>query len=357
MKKNKRKYRANISLHAMMVIQCIFISIGSVCCFALIEFFANRVFRDNPNYSPVDAVGMIFPMAVIIGALSIAMYRVIFGYMEHLTKAITKVSQGDYEIQLEDRLGGPLKMIYQDFNKMVQELKSVENMREDFLNEFSHEFKTPLASVNGFANLLLENHVSEEESRKYLQIISEESKRLSELANKQMLLSKLQSQKNGIIEKTTFMLDEQIRQCVILLEPQWEEKQQSIEIELQEMKLTGNKDLLHQLWINLIGNAIKYTPEKGTITIYAEELYESFEITIKDNGIGMDKEQQKLIFNKYYQSQGNTQKKGIGMGLAIVKEIVDLSGGTIAVESKPEAGTTVKVSLPNQEIDKEREKE
>ncbi|MBA4699569.1 MAG: HAMP domain-containing histidine kinase [Ruminococcus sp.] len=354
--KNKGKYKANISLRAMMVIQCIFISIGSVCCFALIEFVANQVIRNNPNYRPVDAVGMILPMALIIGTLSFAMYHVIYAYMERLTKAITKVSQGNYEIQLEEQLGGPLKMIYQDFNKMVKELKSVENMREDFLNEFSHEFKTPLASVNGFANLLLENQVTEEERRNYLQIISEESKRLSELANNQMLLSKLQSQQNGMIEKTTFSLDEQVRQCVILLEPQWGNKQQNIEIELHDMELMGNKDLLQQLWINLIGNAIKYTQERGTITIYSEDVYGAFEITVMDNGIGMNKEQQKMIFNKYYQTDANTNKRGIGMGLAIVKEIVEISGGTISVESRQDVGTKFKVSLPNKEKDERRKK-
>jgi signal transduction histidine kinase len=225
---------------------------------------------------------------------------------------------------------------------MAAELKSVRALREDFVHDFSHEFKTPIASINGFANLLLEGGLTEEDEKKILKIIADESARLSHLAENTLMLSKIENQQ-FVGESKPFRLDVQIKECIIQLAGEWEKKGIIIDSRLEQITYTGDCNLLRQVWINLLSNAIKFTPELGGKI--AVRLYKSSEgiiAKVSDNGVGVAAEDRQKIFEKYYQfGHGG----GNGLGLTICKRICQICGGDIRVTSAPGKGTTFIVTL------------
>ena len=235
--------------------------------------------------------------------------------------------------------------VAENFNKMTAELKSVHTLRNDFINDFSHEFKTPITSINGFANLLLETEVTEEERRQYLTIIAEESSRLSKLAEETLMMSRLDSQQN-IIDQEWYALDEQIRQNLILLSKDWGAKLIEIDTDLNPVSYLGNPALMSHIWLNLISNAIKFTPGHGRIAVNLKESGGKIYVSVADNGKGMTKEETSRIFNKYYQADASHATKGLGLGLSIAHRIVELCGGEIQVASTPGEGSTFTVILP-----------
>lgn len=208
-----------------------------------------------------------------------------------------------------------LTEVYRNFNMMVEELNKIQYMNKDFMNNFSHEFKTPIVSINGFADLLLNKKCSREEQIKYLKIIFDESNRLSNLSNSSLLLSKLENQ-NIVTDKKIFQLDEQLKQCIILLHPMLEKKNIDLDIDIEETNFWGNNELLNHAWLNIISNAIKYTDDGGMIEITLVK-DKNITISIKDSGIGMTKDQISQIFDKFYQADTSHANKGLGLGLAI----------------------------------------
>ena len=228
---------------------------------------------------------------------------------------------------------------------MTEELQSVRTLREDFVNSYSHEFKTPITAIKGFAELLSEPDLTEEERQQYLRIIQDESARLAELTNRTLLLTKLQSQR-FLPDQTTFSLDEQIRRCAILLSHSWEEKNLTFSAELETVDCTGSEELLRQVWLNLLNNAIRYTPPGGEIGVELKRTGREAAVRVWDTGAGMTAEVQAHIFEKYYQGDPSEKKQGLGLGLSIVHRIVELSGGRIEVASQPQQGSSFTVYLP-----------
>ena len=217
--------------------------------------------------------------------------------------------------------------------------------RSDFINSFSHEFKTPIVSIRGFARQLQRDDITDEERREYATIIADESTRLANLATNILLLSKLENQQI-VTEKTAFRLDEQLRSCILLLEKQWEQKHLELVIDLEEVTCYGNAEMLSQAWVNLINNAIKFTPEGGTIGISLVAVDDTATVQVSDTGIGMDRETQQHIFEKFYQGDKSHHGEGNGLGLAMVKRIIALSRGKSTVDSVKGKGTTFTVQLP-----------
>jgi signal transduction histidine kinase len=339
----KRKKKNKLA--TWMLGESIIIVISSVCIFALVEYITNIFFYRNESYQPIDAIGMFLPMSLIMFAITSAFSKKIYNYITILTNAITEVVRGNFNITLDRTKGGPLQEVFSNFNIMLSELNSVQTLREDFINNFSHEFKTPITSIHGFAKLLLNTNVSDEEKTQYLTIIADESARLSELANMTLLMSKLDSQQL-VMDKEMFSLDEQIKQCAILLSTAWIDKNIDLSAELPTIKYYGNEELLKHVWINLINNAIRYTPENGEITILMKETNHNIMVSFTDSGIGISDKVMKNIFDKYYQGDSSRNTKGLGLGLSIVKRIIDLSGGNITVKSKINEGSTFTVTLP-----------
>ena len=265
--------------------------------------------------------------------------------LERMSDASQKVAHGDYDIRLEYH--GQIKELsttIENFNFMVQELNSVEIMRQDFIANVSHEFKTPLSSITGYVTLLQDPELTEEERNEYIQMAFFNIEKLNDLTGNILQLSKLENQ-NTIEEPTTYRLDEQLREAIVLLEPKWSSKQMNLELDLPETKYSGQQSLLFQVWTNLIGNAIKFTPENGTISISICQKGANIQVSVADSGIGMSQETQNHIFEKFYQGDTSRKAQGNGLGLALCRKIIDLSGGSITVDSEEGRGSTFTVSL------------
>lgn len=261
-----------------------------------------------------------------------------------LRQAFQTIIDGDLSVRLPEENTGIFSVARSDFNRMAQELEKVRAMREEYVNTFTHEFKTPLTAIRGFAELLQEPGFTEEEQKKYLHIIASETCQLAELANDALLLTKLETQNLPVVREK-FWLDEQVSHDLTMLEGSLREKNQSLTADIAPVELYGSKELLSHVWTNLIGNAIKYTPNGGEISVSLKR--EGFEavFTVTDNGIGMSEEVKEHIFDRYYQADPAHTRKGIGLGLPIVHRILDLCGGRIDVESQPGAGSTFRVHL------------
>ncbi len=259
-------------------------------------------------------------------------------------KATSKVAKGDFTVRLPEDGQGEMNELIRSFNRMTCDLGSIEMFRNDFINNFSHEFKMPIVSIRGFARQLQRDDLTEAQRREYADIIANEAERLVKLSTNVLLLSKLENQQI-VTEKTEFRLDEQLRTCILLLEKQWTAKNLQMDIELEEMTCRANADMLSQVWVNLLGNAIKFTPEGGTIGVTLQHENGGATIIISDTGVGMDQETQKHIFEKFYQGETSHHAEGNGLGLAMVKRIISLCNGKIDVQSEPGNGTVFTVRL------------
>ena len=228
---------------------------------------------------------------------------------------------------------------------MAEELGGIEMFRENFINSFSHEFKTPIVSIQGFAKQLKKENLSEEKKQEYIDIIISESKRLTNLSSNILMLTKFENQQI-ITDKTEFSLDEQIRNSILLLEKQWTAKNIDFDIEMQEISYISNAEMLSQVWVNIIGNAIKFSPEGSTISVKLFQSKDDIRAEISDRGIGMDENTIRHIFERFYQGDKAHSAEGNGLGLPLVKRIVELCNGNIRVESEYGKGTNFIVTLP-----------
>lgn len=267
--------------------------------------------------------------------------------IEKLTEATKKVASGDFDVKLETKRQDEIAELTNNFNEMVKDLGSIECLQKEFIDNVSHELKTPISSIQGFAELLEDDTLSKEERIEYGEIIKEETNRLLNISTNMLKLSKLQNQ-NKITQKEEIDVAEQIRKAISLLEPKWTEKEITFNISMEEKYFYGDEELIFQIWVNLIDNAIKFSKQKGKINITLKEKKKEnvLEVKIKDNGIGMSEEEKEKIFTRFYQIDKSHSKSGSGLGLAIVKRIVELSNGKIDVKSKENDGTTMIVKLP-----------
>ena len=266
--------------------------------------------------------------------------------IESLIEATTKVAGGDFSVEISEDIGeGEISELVRSFNAMTRELRSIEIFRNDFIRDFSHEFKTPIVSMKGFAAQLKKKDLTEEEKNMYCDIIISESERLSNMSSNILLLSKLETQEI-IGEKAKYSLDEQLRDCVLLFEREWEKKKIEWDLDLPSLAICHNADMLHHVWSNLFSNAIKFTPENGQIKVSAVQNDENVMVTVRDNGIGMTEEEMKHIFDRCYQADSSHTSAGNGLGLCIAKRICTLSGGSISVRSTLKKGSVFTVILP-----------
>ena len=266
-------------------------------------------------------------------------------HIQDLVHALEQVSAGNFDVRLkENDIWYEVREMNLNFNKMVKELNSIETLQSDFIQNVSHEIKTPLAAIEGYAALLSAS-TRDEQNKLYAEQILKSSQQLSTLTGNILKLSKLENQ-SIISEKKTFSLDEQIRQAVLSLEPIWSAKNIDIDLDLPEISFYGNEDLIFQIWTNLISNGIKFTPSGGLVSVKMTAEDSFVNVVVADNGIGMTEEVQKHIFDKFYQAEGSRSMEGNGLGLTLVKKILSLCGGTIEVTSQPDLGSKFTVKLP-----------
>lgn len=271
--------------------------------------------------------------------------RIPLSPLRKVIDAMNRLGKGDFSVRLDINATNELAELAESFNHTAEELGSIETLRTDFVNTFSHEFKTPIVSLRGFAKILKNKNLTEEERNEYLDIIISESDRLADLAKNVLTLSRIDTC-TILPEGEDFNLTEEIRQAVLLCEPKWSKKNIELVIDLDEIIYKGNSEMLDHIWLNLLDNAIKFSPENGHIDIALKKSEASVIFSVCDNGPGMDENVQKHIFNRFYQGDTSHKTAGNGIGLSIVDKVVRLHQGTINVESKLSSGSTFTVKLP-----------
>ena len=294
----------------------------------------------NPIWIPAIA-------SVIVGTgLGCWMSRLIIAPIQEISEAAKQIADGNFEVSLRSSSRvREVRELAQNFTAMARELSQIQMLRNDFVGNVSHEFKTPLAAIEGYAVLLQSKTLSDERRAACTAKIVHSVKRLSALTGNILMLSRLD---NGQMDERMvfFSLDEQIRQAILALEDRWAPKGIDLDIRLDEVTLYGHEELLAQVWQNLVGNAAKFVGEGGHIgvTLYCEG--QRAVVRVTDDGPGMSEEVRKRVFERFYQGESSHTSEGNGLGLALVKRIVELHSGSVSVKSAPGEGSEFTVELP-----------
>lgn len=301
----------------------------------------------QPNLSEIfvfmSLVSMVtgFLLTMLTGKLSLKS-------VNHMINQLNRLSEGDFKVRL--KFGKPIgnhptfREVEKSFNRAAEELEHTEMLRSDFVDNFSHEFKTPIVSIAGFAGLLRNSSLTEEQRQEYLAVIEEEALRLSNMATNVLNLTKVESQ-TILTDVSEFNLSEQSRSVVLLLADKWTQKKIDMDIDFGEHMICANEKLLKQIWFNLLDNAIKYSDIGCKITVKITEDENEISVAVSDHGKDIPPESIARIFNKFYQADESRSTEGNGIGIAIVKKVTDLHNGKVFAESG--GGTTVfTVRLP-----------
>jgi len=359
----KIKQEMNYRITLTMIFSSIFflISLFTIATMGVITamLYQQGVLRfdtANPHEGIRFIIMIVGISSLLVGTLvSFIVFNIPMGPVNQVVNGMNRLASGEYSTRI--KMGG-IKIaddVTNSFNKLAEELENTEMLRSDFINNFSHEFKTPIVSILGFAKLLKRGNLTEEQKFEYLDIIEEESERLSKMATNVLDMTKIDNQ-TILTDITRLNVAEQIRACVILLEKKWSAKNIDMQLEMDELFAKGNAELLKHVWINLIDNAVKFSDEDGEvlITLKACKGNNSEEdklcFSIRNGGRIISKDGLKRVFNKFYQDDKSHSSKGNGIGLSIVKHVVMLHEGEISVESGSE-GTVFTVYLPLEKID------
>lgn len=292
-------------------------------------------------------VGVLSLGSILLGTI-IALFvgKLIIRPIQRMSDAFDELSRGNFSVRIPtNEKIAEIREMAQHFNAMTYDLSHIETLRSDFIANVSHEFKTPLAAIEGYATLLQNPNLTQEKHSHYVDIILENSRRLSNLSSNILALSKLENQEM-VVNNRHFRLDEQIRKVMLMLESKWTAKEIEFDMDLSKQIYYGNEPLLSQVWSNILDNAIKHSYAGGVIHVNIQRTDMYLTVSIADHGDGMTEEVQKHIFEKFYQGDSSHKAEGNGLGLALVKRIVELCHGTVSVKSSPGEGTIFYVNLP-----------
>jgi len=342
----KTKTHTKLILSFAGIVFCVLLATMTVMFVVGVFLYRMGIFTAGQR-SPVFPALMLMFVCILIGTgISLFVGSKMIKPITKLSKALSEVTEGNFGTRIEEK--GSIEEIRdmaKNFNSMARSLSSIETLRNDFIVNVSHEFKTPIASIEGYVTLLQNEDLSAAERNEYIGMILESSGQLSTLSGNILNLSKLESQET-LLNKKEFRLDEQIRQAVLLLEKEWSSKDLHIHVDLSKITYNGDEALLMQVWTNLIGNAIKFTGPGGSIRIGSFVRGARAAVEISDSGCGISEGALETIFDKFYQEDTARKSEGNGLGLTLAKRIVDLCGGTITVKSRIGKGSTFTVSLP-----------
>lgn len=340
--------KISLSLHTALVILFIHLITLAVTWVLLYMGISFNWIHESIQDNPLIVIGITIISCIIIGSIiSVIASRKMLVSIRQFIEATTKLASGDFSARLNMTHPPEYNILSENFNHMAEELAGIEVLRTDFINNFSHEFKTPIVSIKGFAEILKDPTLSQEERDEYLDIVIEESTRLASLATNVLTLSKVEGQAI-LSHQQHFNLGEQIRQCVLMLDSKLEKKEILLQADIHDDIIFGNKEMLNQVWLNLLDNAIKFTPSQGIIEICTQEKDDQVIVKISDTGCGIKAQALPKIFDKFYQEDRSHATTGNGLGLSIAYEIVTLHKGSIHCASTVFKGTTFTVSLPKQ---------
>jgi len=358
MKEKNPIKKKRMSLRVKMALASI-TTLCFACCFACVLVVLGFYFLyDKPITIVVAVVMCLFVCTFTMAFGGFALWHeahYITSPIIKISEGVQKVAEGDFSIlfefkryhkrKKESQYIDELDELAKNFNKMARELNGMDYMRKDFMSNVSHEIKTPVAAITGFSEILLDEGLNDQEKKEYLTYLNQESLRLSRLCDNMLRMSKLDNQ---IIVNTMHevIIDEQLRRCIISLEEKWQEKQINFELQLDKCIIISDYDLLFQVWTNLIDNAIKYSKQQCTIWISANIENGFLKVLIRDEGIGIPVEKQSKIYDKFYQGEESHKKQGSGLGLSIVKRIIELLNGSISYVSDEGKGTSMTVVMP-----------
>lgn len=339
-KPKKRKLGLGWSISLIVIAElfiCLFLTTG-------FSYFLTKKFE---GVFSIPMVLLIIGSGTLIGtAMSLLLNRALLSPVRKLSQAMTEVTDGNFDVQLEPKSHfGDIETIYQNFNLMTSELAATEILKTDFVSNVSHEIKTPIGAIEGYAMLLQGDENLSEEQAEYVDKILTNTQRLSELVGNILLISKIENQ---AIETNwdLYSLDEQIRQSIVLLEPEATKKNVEFYADMDAISYEGNPSLMMHVWNNLIGNAIKFTPDGTTVKITLKQADRAVIFTVDDQGPGIDEQTAKHIFDKFYQGDTSHKQKGNGLGLPLAKQILDLIDGSVTTHNLPEGGCRFTVTLP-----------
>lgn len=350
---NDRKQRFSLTLLlAGVVFFSLLFAIGmaSVIVYVLVKFQIIGIADGEINLGTVLLFMLL--ISLIIGCTMVVLLgKFPLKPINKLVNGMNSLAAGNYKTRIA--YGGPLgnhptfNEITKSFNMLAEELENTELLRNDFINNFSHEFKTPIVSIAGFAKVLKRNHLNDEQRVQYLDAIEEEATRLSYMATNVLNMTRVENQ--AILTNVSqFNLSEQVRSAVLLFERKWSKKSIDLELDFDEFEIEANEELLKQVWINLVDNAVKFVPRCGTVALSITEKERCLCVAISNTGGEIPPEKTEKIFNKFYQADESHAQEGNGIGLAIVKRIVELHNGEISVKSE-NGMTTFTVVLPKKQ--------
>ncbi len=324
------------------------VAIVGLALYLLIRFGVLTGSEQDPI--PGTQLVILFGLASLLvgGFMTFFLSKLLLKPVNAIINCMNRLAAGDYKARID--LGptagkhATFKEFNDSFNRMAIELDSTEMLRSDFINNFSHEFKTPIVSIAGFAKLLKAGNLSAEQRAEYLDIIEDESLRLSQMATNVLNLTKVENQ-SVLTDVTTYNLSEQIRSSILLLTNKWEDKALDFSLDFPEYTIRANEELMKQVWVNLVDNAIKFSNIPGEIRILIQQTPRKTRVMVTNAGPAIPEDKQKRIFNKFYQADESHAAAGNGVGLAVVKRVVELHGGTVTVECLG-GHTTFTVTLP-----------
>ena len=300
----------------------------------------------NTHFTVPTIVWMVLFSVVLGGGLSIIMSRFFLRPVTRMGRAMERVAAGDFTVRLDNPGAlGEMRDSYAHFNTMTRALAATETLQSDFISNVSHEFKTPINAIEGYAMLMQDAGNDPALQREYADKILLSTRRLSELVNNILLLSKVDNQTMPL-EKHPYRLDEQLRRAILLLERKWTQKQIEWDVDMDEATYTGNESLMLHVWVNLLDNAIKFDPVGGEIRLRLHCESTCIRITVSDNGPGIPKAEQEKIWQRFYRCDSARPEGGTGLGLSLVREIALVHRARAEVVSEPGQGSDFRIVLP-----------